>query len=86
LPPLEAMACGTPVVASNNSSLPEVLGTAALFVDAHDTASIAQAMVRVLSDKSLCDRLSQLGRAQATRFTWQAAAEQLMAAYQMTMN
>jgi len=86
LPPLEAMACGTPVVASNNSSLPEVLGTAALFVDAHDTASIAQAMVRVLSDKSLSARLSRLGRAQATRFTWQAAAEQLMPACQLTMN
>ena len=53
LPPLEAMACGTPVVASSNSSLPEVLGTAALLVDAEDVAGLADAMARVLGDAAL---------------------------------
>ncbi len=82
LPPLEAMACGTPVIASDNSSLPEVLGQAALLVPADDTTAIADAMARVLGDATLRTRLSDLGRAQAARFTWAGAAHQLMDAYQ----
>jgi glycosyltransferase involved in cell wall biosynthesis len=82
LPPLEAMACGTPVVASNNSSLPEVLGPAAILVDADDLDGLADAMARVLGDATLRIRLADMGRAQASRFTWGAAARQLVKAYE----
>lgn len=82
LPPLEAMACGAPVVASRNSSLPEALGAAPLYVDAEDTDGLADAMARVLGDATLRLRLADLGRAQAARFTWDGAARQLLAAYQ----
>lgn len=82
LPPLEAMACGTPVVASDNSSLPEVLGQAALLVPAEDTTAITDAMARVLGDANVRTRLADLGRAQAARFTWSGAAHELIDAYQ----
>jgi len=85
LPPLEAMACGTPVVASNNSSLPETLGNAALLVDAEDTEAMADAMARVLGNANLRTRLSDLGRAQAARFTWENAARTLLAVYHKVM-
>lgn len=85
IPPLEAMACGTPVVASNNSSLPEATGAAALLVDAEDVEGLADAMARVLGDATLRARLSDLGRAQAARFSWAAAATRLLRAYEATM-
>lgn len=85
LPPLEAMACGTPVVASNNSSLPETLGNAALLVDAEDVEALADAMARVLGNANLRARLSDLGRAQAARYTWENAARALLAAYQKAL-
>jgi len=78
------MACGTPVVASNNSSLPEATGAAALLVDAEDMEGLADAMARVLGDAVLRARLSDLGRAQAARFTWRGAAETLLQAYKAT--
>jgi glycosyltransferase involved in cell wall biosynthesis len=84
IPPLEAMACGTPVVASNNSSLPEATGSAALLVDAEDMEGLADAMARVLGDAALRARLSDLGRAQAARFSWRGAAETLLRAYEAT--
>lgn len=83
LPPLEAMACGTPVVASNNSSLPETLGAAAILIEAEDTEGLADAMARVLGNANLRVRLSDLGRAQAARFTWRSAAEKLLDAYRL---
>ena len=61
LPPLEAMACGTAVVASRNSSLPEVLGAAPLYVDAEETADLADAMARVLGDATMRGRLADMG-------------------------
>ncbi len=76
------MACGTPVVAARNSSLPEVLGDAALFVDAEDEAGLADAMARVLGNASLRTQLTARGRAQAARFTWEDAAQQLVTAYE----
>jgi glycosyltransferase involved in cell wall biosynthesis len=81
IPPLEAMACGTPVVASNRSSIPEAVGSAALLVDPEDVDGMADAMARVLGNASLRARLSDLGRAQAARFSWHAAAEKLREAY-----
>ena len=84
LPPLEAMACGTPVVSSNNSSLPEAVGAAALQVDAEDVDGLADAMARVLGNANLRIRLADLGHAQAARFTWAEAAGKLLEAYRLT--
>lgn len=82
LPPLEAMACETPVVTSNVSSLPEVVGDAALKVNPLDVAALAQAMQGVLSDVSLRNEMTQRGMAQARAFTWARAATKLLGVYQ----
>ena len=85
LPVLEAMACGTPVVCSTSSSLPEVAGDAALLVDPADTAGLANALQRVLSDSSLRSSLSARGTMQAARFTWEQAARATVAVYEHVM-
>ncbi|MBL7063999.1 MAG: glycosyltransferase family 4 protein [Anaerolineae bacterium] len=82
LPVLEAMACGIPVVCSDVSSLPEVAGDAALLVDPLDTGALAQAMARVLEDADLCRGMIARGLAQATRFTWEQAARQLLGTFE----
>ncbi len=82
LPPLEAMACGVPVVCSNASSLPEVVGEAGLLVPPDDPRAWAEALDRVLSDPGLRLDLRSRGLAQARRFTWEAAARQTLAVYQ----
>ncbi|MBC7260731.1 MAG: glycosyltransferase family 4 protein, partial [Chloroflexi bacterium] len=81
LPPLEAIACGTPVVCSNTSSLPEVVGDAALMVDPYDVEALAEAMHRVLSDTALREELRQKGLARAKMFTWERAARETLAVY-----
>jgi glycosyltransferase involved in cell wall biosynthesis len=81
LPVLEAMACGTPVVAANNSSLPEAVGEAGLLVEAADTEALAVALGRLLADGVLRARLIPAGQSQARRFTWEGAAAQLLAIY-----
>ncbi|HLI28990.1 MAG TPA: glycosyltransferase family 1 protein [Chloroflexota bacterium] len=81
LPPLEALACGTPVVTANTSSLPEAVGDAALTVDPHDVAALAEAMARVLDDCGLRARLRAAGPAWASRFTWRQTAEQTRGVY-----
>jgi glycosyltransferase involved in cell wall biosynthesis len=81
LPPLEAMACGTPVVTSNVSSLPEVVGDAALMVDPRDVVALANAMVQVLGDPCLRSGMVQRGLAQAQGFTWLRAAQELLRLY-----
>jgi glycosyltransferase involved in cell wall biosynthesis len=81
LPPLEAMACGTPVITSNVSSLPEVVGDAALTVPPTDVAALAEALARALTDEHLRATLRQQGLQQAARFTWDAAARTLLAVY-----
>lgn len=80
-PVLEAMACGTPVVTSNVSSLPEVAGRAAVLVNPEDEAALSRAMRKVLTDVPLQTRLKQLGRRQAEKFTWRSCAEQTIKAY-----
>jgi glycosyltransferase involved in cell wall biosynthesis len=70
LPPLEAMACGTPVVTSNVSSLPEIAGGAALLVDPYDPASIADGITRAVSDERLRAELIERGLARARDFSW----------------
>lgn len=73
--PLEAMACGTPVITANNSSLPEVAGDAAIMVDANNYADLAQQIEKVLIDKKLAGRLIQKGFIQAKKFSWQKSAK-----------
>ena len=81
LPVLEAMACGIPVVCSNASSLPEIAGDAALLVDPLDTDGLAETMARALEDADLRREMIARGLAQAARFTWEQAARQLLAAF-----
>ena len=81
LPPLEAMACGTPVVTSNVSSLPEVVGDAGLMVEPADVESLAVAIERVLEDGGLRREMVQRGLARAKEFTWERAARRLLGVY-----
>jgi glycosyltransferase involved in cell wall biosynthesis len=82
MPPLEAMACGTPVITSNSSSLPEVVGDAGLMAPPDEPAAFAAAIDRVLSDAGLRQELRERGLAQAARFTWRTTAERTLAAYE----
>ena len=75
LPPLEAMACGTPVLTSNVTSLPEVVGDAALMVDPYDVDAIAEGIKRLIEDDNLRRELSQKGLARAKLFSWDRTAE-----------
>jgi glycosyltransferase involved in cell wall biosynthesis len=81
IPVVEALACGTPVVASNVSSLPEAGGDAALLVPPDDVAAVADALRRLLTDRELRATLRQRGFAHAQRFTWEAAAQTVVAVY-----
>jgi glycosyltransferase involved in cell wall biosynthesis len=86
LPPLEAMACGTPVITSTVSSLPEVVGDAAVTVDPTDVAAIAAAIERVLVDEAFRAELRRRGTARAARFTWEGAARETLALYELVLN
>lgn len=77
MPPLEAMACGTPVVASHASSLPEVVGDAGLLVDPYDVTEIAGAIEAVMTDGPLRERFRREGPRRAAAFTWDRSAERL---------
>ena len=70
----EAMTLNTPVVSSNASALPEVCGDAALYFDPRDIGAIGRAMVRVIEDQELADKLRHAGKARATLFSWDNAA------------
>lgn len=85
LPPLEAMACGIPVVCSNASSLPETVGGAAITVEPTDIEALSAAMELALLDSSYRALAIQLGLAQADRYQWAQAAEKLIAAYGLAM-
>lgn len=82
LPPLEAMACGTPVVCSSAASLPEVVGDGAILVDPRDVAGLTEAMHAVVTDADLAQRLRGRGLRQAARFRWFETARQTMRVYQ----
>ena len=79
--PLEAMAAGVPVVSSNRSSMPEVLGDAALLVDPEDYRLIADGALAILSSKQLSESLSASGRARAALFPWSRTGEETLKAY-----
>jgi glycosyltransferase involved in cell wall biosynthesis len=82
LPLLEAMACGAPVIAFDNSSVPEVAGDAAVLVPTGSTGELARRMVEVLTDEGLRRRLSARGLARAREFSWERCARETIAAYE----
>jgi glycosyltransferase involved in cell wall biosynthesis len=82
LDPLEAMSCGAPVVCSNRTSLPEVVGDAALMVDPDNTQELVEAMQRVLSDEALQTDLRARSLQRAAQFNWQKTAHQTLAVYE----
>jgi glycosyltransferase involved in cell wall biosynthesis len=81
LPPLEAMASGTPVITSSMSSLPEVVGGAAMLVNPENVFDIARGIKEVLLDDELRGRLSEAGRIQAARYSWKNTAQQVLEIY-----
>ena len=85
LPVLESMACGTPVVTSNTSSLPEVAGDAALLVDSYNVEEIAGAMQLLLSDAEFASDLRSRGLERAKKFTWEKTASQTIAVYEQLL-
>jgi glycosyltransferase involved in cell wall biosynthesis len=81
LPPLEAMACGTPVVTSRISSLPEVVGDAALLVDPYSVDEIALGIERILGDDALRAVLVERGRARVRDFSWKRSVKAIHSGY-----
>lgn len=86
MPPLEAMACGTPVLVSDAASLPEVTGDCAVIVKADSTASIADGLERLYTDEALRCRLSVQGRERAEGFSWERSARMLYEIYEEIVN
>jgi glycosyltransferase involved in cell wall biosynthesis len=85
LPPLEAMACGVPVVTSNTSSLPEVVGDVGLTVNPHDLDALASALNTAMTDEAWRAQAIVRGIERAKTFTWQRAAEQLLGVYERVL-
>ncbi|MBI1852705.1 MAG: glycosyltransferase family 4 protein, partial [Planctomycetes bacterium] len=81
LPPLEAMAAGCPVIASNRASLPEVIGDAGIQVDPESVEAIADALVRMANDSGLREDLARRGRTRAEIFPWSRCADATLEAY-----
>lgn len=81
MPPLEAMACGVPVLASSEASLPEVTGDCAVICDAYSVKNIAQGLYRLYSSRELREELSRKGIERAKQFTWERSAEMLLDIY-----
>jgi glycosyltransferase involved in cell wall biosynthesis len=85
LPPLEAMACGTAVITSTASSLPEVVGTAGQMVDPTDTQALATAMEQVLTARDVREQMQAAGLAQAQGFSWERAAQGTVDSYRRAL-
>jgi glycosyltransferase involved in cell wall biosynthesis len=81
LPPLEAMACGTPVVVSNSTSLPEVVADAGLTHDPHNHRALAECIIRLFSDAATHDHFKYAGLEQASHFSWERAARETQVVY-----
>jgi len=86
LPPLEAMHYGCPVVCSNSSSLPEVVGHAAVTVDTGDSEALAHGMAAVIGDSALCNRLALAGIAREASFTWDRTAVETVESYRRLLS
>jgi glycosyltransferase involved in cell wall biosynthesis len=85
LPPLEAMACGTPVISSNTSSMPEVIGNAGILISPKDERVWARNIINVLKDKGLAKNMSGWGLRQAKKFSWAEAAEKTIEVYEKVL-
>jgi len=85
IPPLEAMRCGTPVIASNRSSIPEVVGDAALVVDPQDADALSHAMYRLYHDGALREDLRARSLTRAALFSWERTAAETLAAYRAAL-
>ena len=85
LPPLEAMACGTPVIVSDAASLPEICGDAALYCDPHSPQDIADKIQRLMSDEVLREDLRQKGLGRAKQFSWDACAQETLAVLEQVL-
>jgi glycosyltransferase involved in cell wall biosynthesis len=86
LPPLEAMACGVPIITSNTSSLPEVVGNAGIMVDPNDIESLSDGMYRVLGDKELKHRMSRDGLKRSKMFTWEKTVNDVIEIYKNVLS
>jgi alpha-1,3-rhamnosyl/mannosyltransferase len=85
LPPLEAMASGTPVIVSNRSTLPEVVGDAGVIIDAEDELGLRQALLRLVEDPGFWNERVSASLKQAERFSWQRCADQTLAVYRKVL-
>lgn len=85
-PPLEAMACGTPVITSNTSSLPEVVGDAGIMLDPNDVDGFAKAIYEVLTNEGLKQDMIKKGLEQAKKFSWEKCAKETLEVYQKVVN
>lgn len=86
LPVLEAMAAGTPVIASRAASLPEVVGDAGMLLDPLDASAWAQAIVKVVNDEHVRERMRHAGRERAATFTWERTARATLSVYRQVLN
>jgi glycosyltransferase involved in cell wall biosynthesis len=86
MPVVEAMACGTPVVASNASSIPEAVGNAGLLFNPHDAADLADRMARVLNDSTMSATMRSNGLQHAMNFSWEAAGRETAVIYRRTLD
>ncbi|MGB9928644.1 MAG: glycosyltransferase family 4 protein [Methanosarcina sp.] len=82
MPPLEAMACGTPVITSDTSSLPEVVGDAAVIADPYDIEGFTEKMCTLLTDQTLCRSIIKKGLARSKVFSWEEAAKKTLEVYE----
>ena len=80
-PPLEAMACGTPVISSRSGSLAETLSDAAIIVEPHNTEQIVQAIYSMITNSSVREKYAQMGLERSSMFNWDSAAEQTLSVY-----
>lgn len=85
LPVIQAMACGTPVIAANTSAIPEAAGSAARFFEPHDVRALAEHIAAVLDDRQIAVTMRQRGLEQACEFSWQKAGQQLLASYRRVL-
>ena len=86
IPVIEAQSCGTPILTSNCSSLPEVGGDAAVYVDPYDVSGIAEEMLYILNNPQFAEKLTKKGLENAKRFSWEASARQLDSIIERVVN
>ena len=86
LPVLEAMACGSPVIAANTSAIPEVTGQAALLYEPDDLIGLIDHIAVVLDDSELAAKMQENGLNQATRFSWQRASQEMVTVYERALH